>query len=100
MAPPDPFQAWRHGVAFCTMMAEAQTVIALRVMGMWGVLPASPRERHRMVSEKGPAFAEAAVAAGRAAALGKGPLDVAEAALKPIGQRTRANVKRLTKPSR
>ena len=98
MAGPDPFQPMRHTLAFWTMMAEAQMVIGLRVMGMWGVLPASPRENRTMVAEKGPAFAKAAVAAGRAAALGKGPFEIAEAALKPIGRQTRSNVRRLTKP--
>jgi hypothetical protein len=94
----DPFQPWRHSVALWTMMAEAQTVVALRVMGMWGVRPAAPRENHTMLAEKGPAFAESALAAGRAAAMGKGPFEVAEAALTPIGRRTRSNVRRLTKP--
>ena len=96
----DPFQPWRHTLAFWTMMSEAQTVVALRVLGMWGVLPAAPSEQHRMMAEKGPAFVEAALAAGRAASMGKAPFEVAEAALKPIGRATRSNVTRLTKPRR
>lgn len=94
----DPFGPWRAGLAYWTMMAEAQTVIALRVMGMCGVLPASPGEHRTMMAEKGPAFARAAVAATRAAAMGQGPLAVAEAAIKPIGRRTRSNLRRLTRP--
>lgn len=95
---PDPFGAWRAGLAFWTMMAEAQAVVAIRTMGMWGVIPASPRERHTMMAEKGPAFAEAALAAGIAAAQGRRPEAVLEAAVKPLGRRTRANVRRLTNP--
>jgi hypothetical protein len=96
----DPFAPWRAGFAFWTMMAEAQTVMAVRTLGLWGVLPASPGENRRMVAEKGPAFARAAVAAGLAAAAGKPPLAVAEAALAPIGRKTRANARRLTRPKR
>lgn len=94
----DPFGPWRAGLAMWTMMAEAQTVVALRVMGMCSVLPAFPRERHTMLAEKGPVFLESAIAAGRAAALGRGPVAVAEAAIRPIGRTTRSNVRRLTRP--
>src|SRR5688500_9457293 len=72
----DPFGPWRTGLAFWTMMAEAQTVVAIRTMGIWGVVPASPRERHAMVAEKGPAFLESAIAAGQAAAMGQTPVQV------------------------
>ena len=95
-----PFQSWRSAFAFWSMMAEAQTVIALRVLGMTGVLPASPRENHTMLAEKGPAFLESAMAAGAAAMAGKTPDQIAQAAIKPIARRTGANVKRLTKPKR
>jgi len=96
----NPFQTWRSTLAFWSMMAEAQTVIALRTMGMMGVLPASPRENHTMMAEKGPAFVESALAAGAAAMAGKTPDQIAQAAIRPIARRTGANVKRLTKPKR
>jgi glucose dehydrogenase len=96
----DPFGPWRTGLAYWTMMSEAQTVVALRVLGMWGVLPASKRENHTMSAEKAPAFARAALAAGTAAAQGKSPDAVLQAAIRPIRRRTSANVKRLTKPRR
>ena len=96
----NPFQPWTSTLAFWTMMAEAQTVIALRTMGMMGVLPASPRENHTMMAEKGPAFVESAIAAGAAAMAGKTPDQIAQAAIRPIARRTGANVKRLTKPKR
>lgn len=98
MIGPDPFGPWRAGMALWTMMAEAQTVIAIRTLGMMGAIPSSPGERGVMVAEKGKAFAQAALAAGAAAASGKMPLEVAEAALRPIGRTTRANMRRLTRP--
>lgn len=100
MQPRDPFGPWRAGLAFWTMMAEAQTVVSLRMLGMWGILPAAPGERHAMMAEKGPAFLESAIAAGQAAAMGRTPVQVAEAALRPIGRKTRSNARRLMKPQR
>ena len=79
------------------MMAEAQTVIGLRMLGMAGVLPAAPMENARMVSEKQHAFSEAGMAAARAMMTGRGPLGAWSAALAPIGRTTRANSKRLSK---
>ena len=96
----DPVKSWRSAVAVWRVMAEAQMVMSLRVMGMWGVIPASRRENHTMSAEKAPAFAKAALAAGTAAALGKSPDEVLQAAIRPIRRRTSANVKRLTKPKR
>ena len=94
----DPFKPWRPAFAVWRVMAEAQLVIAFRVMGMAGMPPASPRERHAMVAEKAPAMARAALAAGRAAAAGKVPGEVLEAAVQPVRRRTSANVKRLATP--
>ena len=96
----NPFQPWTSAFAFWAMMAEAQTVVALRTMGMKGMMPASPRENHTMMAEKGPAFVEAALAAGAAAMSGKTPDQIAQAAIRPIARRTGANVRRLTKPKR
>lgn len=96
----DPFKPWRSAFAVWRVMAEAQVVMSLRVLGMMGVLPASPRENRTMAAEKGPAFARVAVAAGAAALAGKGPDGIAEAAVRPVRRRTSANVKRLTKPRR
>lgn len=96
----DPMKSWRSAFALWRVMTEAQMVIGLRVLGMWGVLPASRRENHTMTAEKAPAFAKAALAAGRAAALGKSPDEVLQAAIRPVRRRTSANVKRLTKRRR
>ena len=85
--------SWQMGL----MVAEAQTVMTLRTLGMMGVLTPHPMENQRMVAEKGRAFAQAAQAATAAAMQGKRPDEVAAAALKPIRRRTRANAARLTR---
>ncbi len=87
----------RSTMAFWTLMAETQTVMTLRIMGMAGLWPVHPDENERMVSEKGPAFARAMVAGSLAAMRGASPDRVAMAAMRPLGRKTRANVKRLTR---
>ncbi|QFU08042.1 hypothetical protein PARPLA_02562 [Rhodobacteraceae bacterium THAF1] len=83
--------------AFWRMMTEAQTVIAYRTFGMMGLWAVSPSENDRMVSEKMPAFLAASQAATMAAMTGKSPDKIAAAWLRPIGGKTRANQKRLSK---
>lgn len=83
--------------ATARMMAEAQTVIGLRMLGMAGVLPAAKGENARMVAEKQRAFTEAGWAATRSMMTGAGPMAAWGAALTPIGRTTRANSKRLSK---
>ncbi|AXQ93094.1 antifreeze protein [Cereibacter azotoformans] len=87
---------WQTGM----MVVEAQTVMAIRTMGMMGVLTPHPLENQRMVAEKGVAFAQAAHAATTAAMQGKRPDEVAAAALKPIRRRTRVNAARLTRAAK
>lgn len=79
------------------VMAEAQTVITLRMLGMVGLWPDSKYENSRMVTEKTAAVMASSRAAGRALAAGKMPAEVALAALKPVRARTKRNVTRLTK---
>jgi hypothetical protein len=79
------------------MMAEAQTVVALRLWGMAGLWPTRPVETTRMVTEKWPAFLQSAGAAGAAAMKGHPPHRIAEAALRPIRRKTRANSRRLAR---
>lgn len=92
-----PFAYWALGVRTAQMLAEANTVIAFRLMGMAGGWPVSPSENTRMVVEKGPAFIRAYGAAATAAMKGRRPDEIAEAALRPIGRKTRANAKRLSR---
>ncbi len=79
------------------MLAEAQMVIGMRMLGMIGVWRVTPSENARMSSEKVSALGQSAVAASQAALAGKPPALIAEAALKPIRRRTAANVKRLAR---
>ena len=87
-------------LAAARMLLEAQTVIGLRMLGMMGVLPAARGENGRMVREKQRAFAEAGMAAGRAALTGAAPVAIWSAALAPVGRVTGANARRLTKGGR
>ncbi|MFO6463635.1 antifreeze protein [Jannaschia sp. KMU-145] len=82
------------------MLAEAQTVIGMRMLGMAGVLPATKGENLRMVTEKQTAFVDAGRAATMAMIAGATPVAVYSAALAPIGRTTRANSRRLTRARR
>jgi hypothetical protein len=77
------------------MMVEAQTVIALRMAGLAGLWTLAPGETARMVTEKQAAFAEAAGAVALAAMTGARPERLLDAAVGPLGRRTRANARRL-----
>lgn len=92
-----PFDYWLLGLRMTHMLVEAQTVVALRMMGMAGGWPVSATENTRMVNEKGPAFIKAAGAATAAAMKGRRPDQIVDAALRPIGLKTRSNARRLSK---
>ena len=92
-----PLDCWRAGFEIATMMAEAQIVISLRLLGIAGVWNTPEDEHRRMFSEKTAAAQEAGLAAARAFASGHKPADVARAAMTPLRRRTKANVKRLTR---
>jgi hypothetical protein len=79
------------------LMAEAQMVIGMRLMGMMGFWRVTPSEASRMTTEKVAAFSQSAIAASTAVMTGKPPAIIAEMALKPISRRTRSNVKRLAR---
>ena len=88
---------WRLQGQVAMMALEAQTVIALRILGMMGFWAVTPRENARMVSEKPTAFLHSAQAAMSAAANGQRPDQIVHAAMKPIRRRTSANVQRLAR---
>ena len=92
-----PADTMKSAFAAMQMMSEAQAVIAYRLCGMAGLWTVAANEDHRMVSEKGPAFTAANLAAFRAMSAGKRPDQVYAAWLKPIGRKTRANAARLRK---
>ncbi len=78
---------------------ESQVVISFRVAGMMGILPQQSNESHRMVQEKLDAAQEAGFAMFRAATRGASADKIMSAALRPYRRRTKANARRLTKPS-
>ena len=90
-------RAMRLAVKAQTMLVEAQTVMTLRTLGMFGLWPMGAQETSRMFTEKLEAMQEAQVAVMRAAMKGADPTAMAEAALRPVRRRTKANAERLTR---
>ena len=100
MLPLTPRGYWRIVVQASQILAESNTVIALRLSGMAGLWPMSGAENQRMISEKMTATTQATHAVIRTGAAGGSLADIAIAAMKPVGRRTKANAKRLTKAAR
>jgi hypothetical protein len=92
-----PFDAMRLSMKTGVMLAEANMVIGMRMLGMAGMWRVTPAENLRMVAEKQAAGLEAAVAMGRVAMAGGSAAQLLEAGLKPVARRTRGNVRRLAK---
>ncbi|MFN3936142.1 MAG: antifreeze protein [Gemmobacter sp.] len=86
------FRLWMTGAAIA---AEAQAVIAMRLLGAAGLWRLGKGERQRMVAEKARAGQRSAVSAWTAAMRGQGAAEILEAAAKPVRRATRANVRRL-----
>ncbi|MAY62967.1 MAG: antifreeze protein [Rhizobiales bacterium] len=76
------------------MAADAQFVIAARMFGL-ATSTAAKGENTRMIAEKQAAMAEGAMRAGIAAATGKSPKQIANAAMAPAKRTLAANKKRL-----
>ena len=90
-------QSWaRLNTSYAKMSMSAGEVILRRSIMMAQGAMSAP-EATKMLLEKPAAFAVAAEKAITAAARGAHPTSVAEAALRPIGARTRANARRLRK---
>ncbi|MEM6940193.1 MAG: antifreeze protein [Pseudomonadota bacterium] len=82
---------------FTHLLVDSQSVIALRILALSGVIPARPDESLRMVLEKLPALSKSYSEATQAAMRGQPPHAVMSAALSPLNQKVHANRKRLTK---
>ncbi len=95
--PADPLALARTGTNLALLAWETQLVMSMRLMGMAGLWSVVPSENDRMLSEKGPAFAEAVTAAAGAAMAGCRPDQIAVAWARPLRQRTRANARRLSR---
>jgi hypothetical protein len=94
---PTAAQLMRANMTFFKLATEAQTVIALRTLGMMGLWNTKPSENQRMVDEKTDAFAKSALATASAIARGARPDQIAMAGMQPLRQKTRPNAARLTK---
>lgn len=92
-----PVHYWANAMQIGYLMAEAQAVIAMRMMGMMGVWSVTPTEDGRMISEKVYAMTKASTDAARVAMTGGTADQIAAAAIKPIRRKTRANARRLGK---
>ena len=92
-----PTEAMRLAMQSGKMMAEANMVIAMRVMGMGGMWRVNPSENARMVQEKTDAAIASGAAMTRAFLAGQSPAKVALAGMKPVRAKTRANATRLAK---
>jgi hypothetical protein len=79
------------------LWAETSMVIGMRMMGMAGLWAVRPDEGLKMVTEKAPAFSDAALAGASAAWAGKRPDQIAAATLAPLARKARANRRRLGK---
>ena len=92
-----PLEYWTNALQLGFVLAEAQSVIAMRMMGAAGVWSVPKTENKRMLNEKIFAFVKGTTDASRAAIAGQSPDAVTALAIKPIRQATRANHKRLKK---
>jgi len=92
---PTQFLAFNAQVA--KLVTDTQAVMALRLMGMAGALPADADENDRMIAEKGPAFAKSASKMAAAAFAGKRPDEIMSAGMRPLQSEVTRNRKRLTK---
>lgn len=88
-------ELWRLQMRTARMMAEAQAVIAVRMLGMAGMLPSEAGETTRMITEKQAAFAQSGLAVAGAMLAGKTAMQAYGLGLTPIGRATRGNAARL-----
>jgi len=92
-----PVGLMKLGIQTSLMMAEAQMVIAMRMMGMMGMWRVAPNENARMVGEKVSASLSGATEASRAMMAGRPVTQIAAAALRPVRRATKSNVTRLAR---
>jgi len=97
MFPLNPFDIWRASVEATRIATESQVVIGLRLAGLAGFWPMGQAEAGRMLSEKVAASLQAGEAALRTGLAGGSLPQIALAAMHPVGRRTSANARRLTR---
>ncbi|KPP83764.1 MAG: Conserved hypothetical phage protein (DUF2376) [Rhodobacteraceae bacterium HLUCCA08] len=92
-----PHHYWGAMMQWSLTLAEAQAVIALRMMGMAGVWTLPPAERQRMVAEKVWAATRSLTDTHKALLRGAAAPAVLAAAIAPVRRKTRSNARRLAK---
>lgn len=92
-----PFSLMRTATQTSQMMFEAQSIIAMRLMGMAGFWNVGPNEFSGMVLEKSEALASSANAMQRETLAGGSAEDIFNAGAKPMRRKTAANYKRLSR---
>ncbi|WP_372621182.1 hypothetical protein [Falsiroseomonas sp.] len=85
---------------FAWLAWQAGWVFTLRSAQLWAEPAGAATALAAMAAEKQRAFAEGALAAGRAALAGSRPELVAAAALRPAHRRVASNLRQLTRPGR
>lgn len=93
----NPFDIFFAGAQIAQIAMESQAIIAMRMMGMMGFWATKPQEISRMVAEKPETFLRGWESGMKAAMRGAPPARVFQAAMAPIGAKTGANHKRLTR---
>ncbi|MEO0703038.1 MAG: antifreeze protein [Pseudomonadota bacterium] len=88
---------WMASIEATKLVFEAQAVMTMRLWGLAGLWSIRPTEPMRMFTEKPAAFVESAAVASHAMLKGRRPDQVARAAMRPLRQKTKANVRRLSK---
>ena len=92
-----PMDYWANAMQVAFVLAEAQCVIGMRMMGAMGLWSVPKTENRRMLTEKVFAFVKGSTDSTVAALSGKSPDEVAALAIRPIRQATRSNHRRLAK---
>lgn len=95
--PATPANFLGNSIEMSLMMIEAHSVITMRLMGIAGLWPVTPRENSRMVTEKLVALLKSATDTQKVAMNGGSPEAIAAAAIAPLRKATRANSRRLGK---
>ena len=86
----------RLGWTVARLSLDSQEVVTMRLAGLAGLWPLPPGEAMRMVTEKGPAFADAWSSGATAWAMGESSTAAMDATLDPLHRRARANRQRLS----
>lgn len=88
---------WVTALQTAWLLAESQSVISHRVLGLAGLEARGPDELRRMVQEKSTAFAAAGIAGLVLVLAGRRPDEVLRAMLHPLRSTTGRNLRRLAR---